>query len=299
MSVGNYGTIRPADVKIEDITVYYTYAPNRETLATTVNTLLSTDVLSYNYLPDSEQISGNENILEGLYDLKLPATIFNQLGIYTIYIKPLVVNTIINDCGVLSSLPTVRGIVLDGNILPEALRANNALQGYRIEYINSDGTKLRNVSRYVVTSNKAIQIKDNVGNTSQKATRYRFDDSGTLLFLQVTPSSSSDVKPNITPFIGNPGQTILISNTFFSPLTIEVEMVENTIDTIANIVAGEQVKDVKKGILTYYDANRNITHQFDLYQIKDNTTDVPLYEVKEKRIDIDNTEDFNTVTNGI
>ena len=36
-----------------------------------------------------KEIEGNENLMEGLYTLKLPATTFNQLGIYTIYIKPL------------------------------------------------------------------------------------------------------------------------------------------------------------------------------------------------------------------
>ena len=113
---------------------------------------------------------------------------------------------------VLSSLPSVKGIVLDANQLPENLRPNNALQGYRIEYVDATtNTKIRNVVRYVVTSNRVVPVSENVGNTSQKAIRYRFDDSGTLLFVQLTPSSSSDVKPNASPFIGNPDQLILIS----------------------------------------------------------------------------------------
>jgi hypothetical protein len=185
------------------------------------------------------------------------------------------------------------------NSIPSELQANNALQGYRIEYLNTDGSKLRNVVRYVVTSNKVVAIEANVGNTNQKATRYRFDDAGSLIFLQLTPSSSSDVKPNVLPFIGNPGQTILMSNTFFSPLVIEVELVQNTIDTLANILAGDQVKDVQKGILTYYDENKVITNQFNLFEIKDDVTNVPLYEVKEIRTNIDASQDFNAVTNGL
>ena len=153
--------------------------------------------------------------------------------------------------------------------------------------------------RYVVISNKVVQVSENVGNTTQNAIRYRFDDSGTLLFLQLTPSSSSNVKPNALPFIGNPGQTILLSNTYFSPLVLEVELVENTLDTIANIVAGEQIKDVQKGILTYYDENRVITKQFNLYEIKDDTTNVPLYEVKEKRTNIDGSQNFEEVTGDV
>jgi len=299
MAIGTYGIVRPSDVNLNDISIYYNYTPNRETSNNAIFTLNPNDILSYNYLPDDEQIVGNENLLEGLYNLQLPASIFNALGIYTIYIKPLVTPTVIVDCSVLSSLPSVKGIVLDINTLPETMRANNALQGYRVEYITDDGAKLRNVVRYVATANKVVPISENVGNTSQRAIRYRFDDAGTLLFLQLTPSSSSDVKPNVLPFIGTPGQTILLSNTFFTPLVMELELVQNTIDSLANILAGEQVKDVQKGILTYYDENRVITHQFNLFEIKDNVTDVPLYEVKEIRTNIDETQNFDDVIDGV
>ena len=84
-----------------------------------------------------------------------------------------------------------------------------------------------------------------------------------------------------------------------NPETIEIDMVANTIDTLTDYVAGEQVRDVKKGILTYYDSNRNITKQFDVYTIEDNITQEELYEVKELRTTIDPTEDFDTVTNGV
>jgi hypothetical protein len=209
--------------------------------------------------------------------------------------------TTIVDCGVLSSLPTVNGIVIDLSTtpLPDNLKANNALQGFKIEYLNSDNTKLRNVVRYVVTSNKVVPVSENVGNTSQKAVRYRFDDLGTLMFLQLTPSSSSDVKPNVLPFIGNVGGIILMTNTYFSPLVLEVELVENTIGTLADIVGGEQIKDVQNGILTIYDKNRVITDQFNLFEIKDDVSNVPLFEVKEKRNSIDETQNFNNITSGI
>ena len=299
MAIGVYGVTRSSDVDINDISMYYNYVPNRETLPPyEFFTLTPGEVLSYNYLPVSEEIVGNENLLEGVYNLKLPATIFNQLGIYTIYIKPKTYTAVVVDCSVLSSLPSVKGIVLNINDLPEKLRANNALQGSRIEYIEGVN-KLRNVVRYVATSNIVVPVSENVGNTSQKAIRYRFDNSGSLIFLQLTPSSSSDVKPNVLPFIGNPGQTIILSNTFFSPLVIEVDLVKNTIDTLANILAGNQVKDVQKGILTYYDENNVITDQFNLFEIKDNVTDVPLFEVKQIRKNIDETENFDTVIDGI
>jgi len=300
MAVGIFGTTRPADVSIEDIDVYYNYSPSREVINNNIIKLDSSTILSYNNLPVDEQIVGSENLLEGLYNMRLPAEVFGQLGIYTIYLKPKQVTTSIIDCSVLSSLPNIKGIVLDTNQLPENLRANNALQGYRIEYIDSiTNNKIRNTVRYVVTSNKVVPISENVGNTSQKAIRYRFDDSGSLLFVQLTPSSSSDVKPNASPFIGNPDQMILISNTFFSPLVVEVTMVKNTIDTLTDFVAGEQVKDIDNGLLTYYDENRVITKQFNIYEIKDDVNDVPLFEVKEKRINIDENQNFNGVIDDV
>lgn len=302
MAIGTYGISRPADVNINDIDIYYNYTPSRETRNDDIIKIQDpTELLEYCYLPDDDNnyIVGNENLLEGMYNLRLPADIFNQLGIYTIYIKPKLTPVVIVDCSVLSSLPSIKGIIVDINSLPEGFRTNNALQGYRVEYLKSDGTKLRNVARYVVTSNKVVPVSENVGNTSQKAVRYRFDDAGTLMFLQLTPSSSSDVKPNALPFIGNPGDVMLLSNTYFTPLIMEIELVENTIDTIVDIIAGEQVKDIQKGILTYYDKERIITKQFNLFEIKDDVTDVPLYEVKEKRENIDETQDFDEIISEI
>jgi hypothetical protein len=310
MATGIYGITRSADVSIEDIDMYYNYTPNRQTNNIDVIKLNPVELLSYSYLPATDpnaipvstpSLAENTNVLEGLYNLRLPATIFNNLGIYTIYIKPKLILSTIVDCGVLSSLPTINGIVIDLSTtqLSENLKANNALQGFKIEYLNSDGTKLRNTVRYVVTANKVVPVSENVGNTSQKAVRYRFDDSGTLMFLQLTPSSSSDVKPNVLPFIGNTGGIILITNTYFSPLVLEVELVQNTIDTLTNYIAGEQIKDVQNGILTYFDENRVIMRQDNLYEIKDDVTNVPLFEIKEQRTTIDETQNFTDVTQGV
>jgi len=302
MAIGTIGVVRSADVSIDDISIYYNYTPNRETKNNTIYPLLASEILSYCSVPESDTdlyMPGTENLLEGLYDMRLPASIFNQIGIYTIYIKPKTIPNIVIDCSVLSSLPTVKGITLDISSLPDNLVANNALQGFRVEYINTDGTKLRNTVRYVVTSNKVSAVSENVGNTNQRAIRYRFDDSGSLLFLQLTPSSGSDVKPNALPFIGNPGQRILLTNTYFTPLVIEVDMVRNTIDTIANVLVGEQLKDVQKGELTYFDENRVITHQFNVFELKDEVTEVPTYEVREKKTNIDTTQNITDVLNSI
>jgi len=302
MATGTYSGIRASDIRVTDLDVFYTFVSTREQEPTQVFRLNPTDVLTELRLPQDEQVDLEENLLEGLYNLKLPANIFNSIGIYTIYIRPKVLRLRIVDCGVLSALPTVKGIIIDGNELDDfdaSLLANNALQGYRIEYINSDGTKLRNTVRYVVSSNKVVPVTENIGNTNQTAIRYRFDDNGTLLFLQVTPSSASSVKPNVTPFIGNPNQTILMSNTNVNPLAIEVEFVENTLDTLVSMVAGEQIKDVDNGILTLYDENRNILRQFDLYEIKEDIDSTSLYEVKQRRTNLDLTQDFDAITSEV
>lgn len=295
MAIGIYGNVRSSDVNINDIDVYYSFTPNRDTVSNTFLRLNATDVLSEVKIPQDDQVTAEENLLEGIYNLKLPSTVFNQTGIYTLYIRPKVLRIKITDCGVLSSLPTIKGIVINSSDLPVNLTSNNALQGYKIEYIETDGTKIRNTVRYVTSSNKAIPVTENIGNTSQTAVRYRFDDAGNLLFLQVTPSSASNVKPNVNPFIGKPNQFILISNTNFNPETIEIELVENTIDSIMDVVAGEQIMDVNNGILTNVNKNREITRQFDLFEIKDDFTQDSLFEVKQKRTNIDNTQTFDNV----
>lgn len=299
MAVGTYGITRAADIPISEIDMFYTYMGNRETQSLTVIRLEPSEVLTEHQLPTDEQISGGENLLEGMFDLKLPATTFNSVGIYNIYVRPKVRTISISDCGVLSALPTINGILIDINSLDSTLVANNALQGYRIEYLDNNNQKVRNLVRYIVSSNKVVPVTENIGNTSQRSVRYRFDDSGTLLFLQLTPSSSTDVKPNLKPYIGKAGQKILLSNTFFNPVMIEVEMVENDIETVVDYVAGEQIKDVDNGVVTYYDKNREIIRQMDVYEIKNDVGNVSMYEVKQIRENIDITQDFDEITSGV
>ena len=64
-------------------------------------------------------------ILGGLYNLRLPAETFTQLGIYTLYIRPAEIRTSITDCGVLSALPNVKGIVVDLNKVTEPKTDNH------------------------------------------------------------------------------------------------------------------------------------------------------------------------------
>jgi hypothetical protein len=293
MATGTYGNRRPSDVSIDDIEMYYTYTPNRETLSTDVFSLTVSDVLTEITNPT---ISGTP--LGGLYNMTLPSTIFNEVGIYTIFIRPRQIQTVIEDCGVLSALPDVKGIVLDTNRtelqeISERLN-NNGLVGYRVEYFNEDNTKRRNFYRVVTSSNRAEPITENVSNTTQTSVRYRFNDAGSLLFLTLTPSSATNVKPNATPFIGEPNQNIYLINTYFNPITIEVELTEYSMETLSIGIFGEQTRAIEEGLITYYDDDRNIFAQYDLYEILDEN-DTPIFEVKQKRVNIDETKDFESI----
>ena len=300
MSIGVYGINRSSDVSIEDIDIFYNFTTDRNIENLDMFRIDPLQVLSELQIPEDEQETGVDTLLEGLYNLTLPASIFNELGIYTIYIKPKSFKLNIEECGVLSSLPNIRGIIINKNDLPANLRENNALQGYRIEYYNNDtGLKIRNVIRHIVTSNTVVSVNENNGSTSQKSVRYRFDDSGNLIFLQLTPSSASNLKPSQIPFIGVGGQKISITNTFFNPICLEVEMVENDIDSVVDIVAGEQIKDVDNGILTHFDKDREIIKQFDLYKIEDRNNGITLHEVKQKRDNIDTSQNIQEIIDNL
>ena len=301
MSVGLYGTVRPSDVSIDDIDVFYNFTPNRGVENNDIFRLDSSDVLSPVELPSDDELNivGGDNILEGMYNLRLPATSFNEIGIYSIYIKPKSFLINVTDCNVLSALPNVKGLVVNKNDIPEELRSNNSLQGYAIEYFDDNNQKIRNITRHIVSSNTVIPVNENNTNTNQTSTRYRFDDGGSLVFLQVSPSSAPNVKPNQYPFIGFAGETIKISNTFFSPIIIEIDMVENTIETLTDILMGEQIKDVDNGILSYYNKDREIIKQFDLFKIKSDIGVQSLYDVKMRRDNIDESQDFNEIVSDI
>lgn len=294
MAVGTYGVQRESDINISDIEMYYNYSPSRENFSTEFFSLDPTEVLTELQLPATQQLPGRENLLAGLLTCKLPANIFNAVGFYTLYIRPKSIYLAISDCGVLSSMP-IKGLIINGNDIDSKLRSNNSLVGYYITYINADGTKLRNVSRVIVSSNKVVPISGNIGTTSSRSIRYNFDDSGNLIFLQVSPSSSSSLKSSALPFIGQAGQNVILQNSFFSPICVEIEMTNNTIDSLVNYVAGNQLKNNKNGELTYFDENNNITKQFNLYEIQDSGTGESLYEVKQVKTTIDNI-DFNQIT---
>jgi len=301
MAIGSYGTIRPSDVSPQDVDIIMTYTPTRDVTDNYVLTTLDAQSILQPYFNNSET-GGNAGVevLGGLYNLTLPAEQFNALGIYTLYLRPAQIRTVITDCGVLSALPNVKGIVIDLTNVPVQYQNKfvpQGLVGFRIEYLNPDGSKIPNFFRVVTSSFFCEPVVTNEVNTTQKSVRYRYvDGSSNLLFLTLSPSSSPTNKPNATPFIGQPNQSIIISNTYFNPISLEVEMVEYDISSLAIALFGNQTKSIDDGIYTIYDAQNNIYRQYNLYEIRDQYNAL-LYEVRQSRgNNIDFSKNFTNIT---
>ena len=119
MAIGSYGTIRPSDVSPEDVQILLTYTPTRDATEEFTLTQLDASTVLRPYFANTET-GGNAGVevLGGLYNLTLPAENFNALGIYTLYLRPAEIRTTITDCGVLTALPNVKGIVIDLSNVP-------------------------------------------------------------------------------------------------------------------------------------------------------------------------------------
>ena len=301
MAIGSYGTIRPSDVSPADVDIILNFTPTRDVTDQFVLTKLDAQTILRPYFANSET-GGNAGVevLGGLYNLTLPANQFNALGIYTLYIRPAEIRTVISDCGVLSALPNVKGIIIDISDVPTQYQNKfvpQGLVGFRVEYLNADGSKIPNFFRVVTSSFFCEPVVTNEVNTTQKAIRYRYvDGDSNLIFLTLSPSSSPTNKPNATPFIGQPDQDIIITNTFFNPVSVEIEMVEYDISSLAIALYGNQTKSIDDGIYTIYDSNDNIYRQYNLYEIRDQFNAL-LYEVRQSRgNNIDFSKNFTNIT---
>jgi len=303
MALGAYGIKRPADVLPTDAQVIVHYTPNRDaTNVFSITQLNATQVLS----PHFHNVAtggGPSEVLGGLYDLKLPSNIFANTGIYTVYIRPIEIRTTIIDCGILASLPNVKGLVLDLNSIPSQFHANfasQALVGYRIEYIAADssGRKVHNFFRLVTSNFYCEPVAADLTNPNQVSPRYVYTNTPTTkIFCTLTPTSAPSNNPNAIPFIGVPGQDIIITNTYFNPMVLDIEMVDHDFDTLAIALYGDQTKSIDDGIYTLYDLSgqQNIYQQYDLFEVRDQFND-QLYEVKQNRgNNIDFSKRFNNI----
>ena len=161
--------------------------------------------------------------------------------------------------------------------------------------MQTDTNKIQNLFRIITSNNRSLIIQQNQGN-SNSSPAYTFNDNATSIFCTLTPSSAPSIKPNAVPFIGNPGQDVIITNTFFNPVMLEIEMVEYDDETLAYALYSNQTKSLEDGIYTIYNFGDQIYKQYNLYEVKDQFTGKPLYEVREQKSIIDPTKDFDDIT---
>ena len=291
MANGVYGTNIPTSISNDLIANYvdivYSYSRTRNSTDVEGSKFekLSSDNMKNVVLSKSET---NDNVVDGLYNLKLPTDIFGKKGFYTIYIKPKEIPVTIMDVSTLHDFPTVRGIVIDLKAIPTERKGdasvNNGLVGYRVIYRNNDGTR-SNELRIVTSNNKCEPVVNVSTTTNSKTYSYRYNENSTYTFITVTPSMPLSYKASSTPFIGKATQNIYLVNTLFEPICIELEMVENDIDTVTNILTGNQLRDLNNGLLTTFDKDNNILVQHEMSTLKSSETGTPQYEVKENRSD--------------
>lgn len=291
---GSYGIIRGADFNpAQDAEVWLSYKENRSSIGTGFTKVDVTKYLT------SE--TNQNNPIGGLYQLKLPLDVFNRIGIYNIFIRPKEIVATIQDVGVLLAYPEIRGIILTSTELTQNQLSteNDSLVGYRVEYYNTENEKVPNLFRIITSNNRCEPANQNITNANQKSVSYRFNDNSNLMFLTLTPSSSSNTKPNTFPYIGNSQTKIVLTNTFFNSELIEIEMTKNDIESLYNSINGDKITTLDNGLTTIYDENGNIVEQVEHYTIKESATGTPVYEVRTKKTDIDFSQDYNTIVGNV
>lgn len=289
MSTGVYGTTIPSRVTSNDVDIFYAYHETRssDSVENAVFTKLPSSILSDAiYDGDTDY---TDNILEGLYNLKLPMQYFNRVGFYTVYIKPREIPVVISDVSTLSQFPDVKGLVIDTTAIEDEafrskLSSNNGAVGYRIIYISDTGER-QSYFRLVTSNNKCEPVIQSTSESSNKSYTYRYNDTSTLSFVTVTPSSAPSFKSNAVPYIGKPTQRVLFVNTLFEPVMLDIEMTRHDMDTLSYMLEGSQLRDLDNGLVTTFDKDNQIYHQSEHYTLKDSATGNPVFEVKRDRGD--------------
>jgi hypothetical protein len=291
MSVGIYGSVKNANVTFNDVDVLYTYQSSREQ----IGDLQMTPVYQNPTDGDVKKVLG----ADGLYKLRLPANIFNQVGFYSILIKPKSFETEIIDCTfVVTSDDNQIEISKKGIVIPALqFQQSNGLVGYQIEYYDNNGVKINNLHRIVTSSNLVSVSTNNTTIQSGNASKtYVLDNNGTNLFLTLSPDENYLVSNSQD--IGGKGQTVEISNTFFDPLYVEVEMVDQNLKTLSYALYGNSTRDLQSGVYSIFDENNQLYKQFNLYTEKNQFTQGNI-DIKEQRTSINLSQNFTQISQGI
>ena len=128
----------------------------------------------------------------------------------------------------------------------------------------------------------------------EDATGYRVEyfDNGNR------PSTSTSYNSNDVPYIGKPDQEIVLVNTKFNPLAIELEVVEYDENTLGYMLIGDQIRCLDKGLVTTFNFDNEIYRQHEHYTLKDSYTGNPVYEIrKNKTDDIDFSQSHDIIDN--
>lgn len=289
MAVGIFGSRKLADISFDDVDILYAYSATREEIGDVQMQPLFNNITSV----DFKKMIGSD----GLFKLRLPASVFKNLGFYSILVKPKSFETTIMDCSyVVTSDNNAIQISKRGIVIPTLQFLKTAsLVGYQIEYFDRNNVKIRNLSR-IITSSDLVNISPNSVGISQGSVTYVLDPNGNNLFLTVTPDEGSLISKNQKVDIGSKGDKILLTNTYFDPFYLEVEMVEHTLNTLAFALYGNSTRDLETGILTYFDTNGNIYRQYNLYTQKKQFTNGNI-DVREERTITNFTQTFTGTLN--
>lgn len=301
---GVYGIGVPANITSNDVEIYYNYHEERS--SDTTDSAAFKKLPSSVLVPSSREVEPGANVsqfendssLIGMYNLKLPLDKFGKRGYYSVYIKPKEIPCSIQDVGVLAAYSDVRGIIINSEEVDDAsiktlLNKDDGLVGYRIEYYDSG--KRADYYRVITSNFKVEPVVQNLSNSNQKSVRYRYNSSSNLVFITVSPSSAPSFKPNALPFIGSAGQNILIINTKFNPIMLDIEMTEHDIETVSTMLEGSQLRNLENGLLTTYNSDHEIYNQFTFYALKSSATGEPIYEVRKQNESIDNSQSYDII----
>ena len=285
MATGVYGISVPSNVDASMVDIFYSYRSTRNSDNTnnSVFTKLPSGILTKALYEGDENTT--DDTLEGMYNLKLPLEYFSQKGFYSVYIKPKEYPAVITDVSTLTAYPNIKGIILDSNSVNDTtmknrILNNNALVGWRIIYIDDSGDR-QDYYRLITSNNKCEPIVMASNGSSDKSYTYRYNESSTLSFLTLTPSTAPSFKSNAAPYIGKPTQKILLVNTSFEPILLDLELVDHDVDTISTMLEGSQLRSLENGLVTTFNDDNEIYNQTE--HLKDSNTGNPIYEVKQKK----------------
>ena len=297
MANGVYGQTIPSQITSSDVDIFYSYSESRssDSAELTVFKRLPPTLLRTHTRQLEE---GSDSVLEGMYKINLPLNEFNKKGFYTVYIKPREIKAKIKLVSQLSEFPDVTGIVIDSNDMTDSsnktlLLTNNSLVGYRVVYLKS-GSRM-DYCRIITSNNKSEPIiKQLSGN--KRVTAYRYNNSSELVFVTLTPSMSTSFAPTVQPYIGENNQDILLINTKFSPIMLDIELTEHDVETLTTMLEGSQVFNQDNGLVTTFNKNGEIYHQSQNFIVKNDYTGEPIKKVKQNMVNkIDFSEKIETL----